>query len=165
MPDGLTSELKLDDTRVVGNYVATRATELAYNYVINNYNKQVEEKIKKASEDLQIPIDKFMPKDIKGKKRMLGVFDHDADYKEFVTQGAKKYAYRDKKYGEIHITIAGVPKQGAKALKSLEEFKDNFVFPFKYTNKNLLIRRITMVANNVVDEITSISGFSSKNLT
>ena len=38
MPDGLTSELKLDDTRVVGNYVATRATELAYNYVINNYN-------------------------------------------------------------------------------------------------------------------------------
>lgn len=80
-----------------------------------------------------------MPKDIKGKKRMLGVFDHDADYKEFVTQGAKKYAYRDKKYGEIHITIAGVPKQGAKALKSLEEFKDNFVFPFKYTNKNLLV--------------------------
>lgn len=39
-----------------------------------------------------------MPKDIKGKKRMLGVFDHDADYKEFVTQGAKKYAYRDKKH-------------------------------------------------------------------
>jgi predicted esterase len=38
MPDGLTSELKLDDTRVVGNYVAVRATELAYNYVINNYN-------------------------------------------------------------------------------------------------------------------------------
>jgi hypothetical protein len=44
-----------------------------------------------------------------------------------------------KNIGEIHITIAGVPKQGAKALKSLEEFKDNFVFPFKYTNKNLLV--------------------------
>lgn len=70
---------------------------------------------------------------------MLGVFDHDAEYKEFITQGAKKYAYTDKKYGDIHITVAGVPKQGAKALKSLEEFKDNFVFDFKYTNKNLLV--------------------------
>lgn len=38
MPDALTSELKLDDTRVVGNYVAVRATELAYKYVLNNYN-------------------------------------------------------------------------------------------------------------------------------
>lgn len=44
-----------------------------------------------------------------------------------------------KNIGEIHITVSGVPKQGAKALKSLEEFKDNFVFPFKYTNKNLLV--------------------------
>lgn len=52
-----------------------------------------------------------MPKDVKGKTRMLGVFDHDADYKEFITQGAKKYAYRDKKYGEIHITVSGVPKE------------------------------------------------------
>lgn len=30
-------------------------------------------------------------------------------------------------------------KNGAKALKSLNEFKDNFIFDFKYTNKNLLI--------------------------
>lgn len=70
---------------------------------------------------------------------MLGVFDHDADYKEFITQGAKKYAYIDKKYGDIHITCSGVPKCGAKALKNLEEFRDDFVFDFKYTNKNLLI--------------------------
>ena len=38
MPDGLVSELKLDDTRVVGNYVAARATSLAYDYVVDNYN-------------------------------------------------------------------------------------------------------------------------------
>ena len=38
MPDGLTSDLSLDDTRVVGNYVAVRATNLAYEYVVNNYN-------------------------------------------------------------------------------------------------------------------------------
>lgn len=30
-------------------------------------------------------------------------------------------------------------KVGAKGLKNLSEFKDNFVFEYKYTNKNLLI--------------------------
>lgn len=38
MPDDLTAELVLNDSRVVGNYVAVRATNLAYEYVINNYN-------------------------------------------------------------------------------------------------------------------------------
>lgn len=30
-------------------------------------------------------------------------------------------------------------KVGAKGLKNLNEFKDNFIFEYKYTNKNLLI--------------------------
>lgn len=92
-----------------------------------------------------------MPEDKKGIKRMLGIFDHDADYKEFITQGAKKYAYRDKKYGEIHITVSGVPKSGAKALKSLEEFKDDFIFDFKYTNKNLLVYNDEMKPFELID--------------
>lgn len=53
--------------------------------------------------------------------------------------GAKKYAYRDKEDGEIHITVAGVPKEGRKALKNLKDFNDNFVFNYKDTGKNLLI--------------------------
>lgn len=51
---------------------------------------------------------------------MLGVFDHDADYKEFITQGAKKYAYIDKKYGDIHITCSGVPKSRCKSTQKLK---------------------------------------------
>lgn len=35
--------------------------------------------------------------------------------------------------------MAGVPKEGAQGLKSLKDFKDDFVFDFKYTNKNLLM--------------------------
>ena len=35
---------------------------------------------------LNIPIEKFSPKDKKGKERMLGVFDHDEHYDEFITQ-------------------------------------------------------------------------------
>lgn len=119
--------------------------------VIDDYNKKVEEKIRKASDDLEIPIERFKPKDVKGKERMLGIFDHDADYKEFITQGAKKYAYIDKKYGEIHITCSGVPKKGAKALKSLSEFKDNFVFDYKYTDKNLCVYNENMEKFTLLD--------------
>lgn len=39
----------------------------------------------------------------------------------------------------LEITVAGVPKTGALALKKIEDFKDDLVFDFKYTNKNLLM--------------------------
>lgn len=92
-----------------------------------------------------------------GKKHTIGLFDYDGFYEEFITQGAKKYAvtrYIDnskitkntnviKKGKEksliLEITVAGVPKIGAKQMKNLEEFKDDFIFDFKYTNKNLLM--------------------------
>ena len=81
--------------------------------VINDYNKSVEEKIKKVSKELEIDINKFKPKDTKGIEHMLGLFEHDASYKKFITQGAKKYAYVDTKDNKIHITVSGVPKQGS----------------------------------------------------
>lgn len=65
--------------------------------IIKNYNESVKQKIEKVSKELEIDINKFMPKDFKGVAHELGVFDHDASYKKFVTQGAKKYAYEDKK--------------------------------------------------------------------
>ena len=83
--------------------------------VVNNYNKKVENIVKKASEDLSIPIEKFAPCDIKGKKHMLGIFDNDGNYSKFITQGAKKYAYIDKEDYKIHITVSGVPKERSKS--------------------------------------------------
>ena len=77
---------------------------------------------------------------------MLGLFEYEGNYLEFITQGAKKYAVKEKELDKdnneiiekIKITVAGVPKSGAKALKKLEDFKDGLVFKYKYTNKNLL---------------------------
>ena len=89
---------------------------------------------------------------------MLGVFDFDGFYDEFITQGAKKYAVikevKNKKLNEnyqkviekgdetskvMEITVAGVPKSGVYQLNSLEDFKDDLVFEFKNTNKNMLV--------------------------
>ena len=95
-------------------YSDTDSLKLFGNYdkmVIEDYNKSVIERIQKVCDEREIDINKFKPKDVKGKERWLGVFDNDGNYSEFITQGAKKYAYRVKKDNEIHITVAGVPKQ------------------------------------------------------
>lgn len=63
-----------------------------------------------------------------GKTHYLGVYEQEKKYKEFKTLGAKKYAY-EYEDGKLGITIAGVPKkEGAKELKTLENFKIGFVF-------------------------------------
>ena len=112
--------------------------------VINKYNRSVIEKIKKVCSELDLPIEKFMCKDSKGIVHTLGLFENESKkgckytYDEFITQGAKKYAYIDSEDKKIHITVSGVPKSGAVCLKKLEDFKDDFVFEFKYTNKNIV---------------------------
>lgn len=153
----LKNVVKLDEYVI---YCDTDSIKLKQGYdkqVIEDYNKFVEEKIKYVSKTLEIDYEKFAPTDIYGESHMLGLFDSDGNYNEFITQGAKKYAVtkwikkekikdnmnvikiEDEKALILEITVAGVPKQGCKALKSLKDFKDDFVFEFKYTNKNLII--------------------------
>ena len=104
--------------------------------VIEQYNEKVKSIVNYTSKALNIPLEKFAPLDVYGKSHMLGLFEKDAYYQKFVTQGAKKYAYQID--GKIHITVSGVPKKGANALKVLENFKDNFIFKHEDTGKNTL---------------------------
>lgn len=93
------------------------------------YNNHVMECIKKSAKVNNIPIKMFMPKDKKGNTHIIGTFDHDGEYTEFVTQGAKRYCYRDKKDGELHMTVSGIPKPAVIALDNdITKFKDDFVF-------------------------------------
>ena len=110
----LSNLIKLDEYVIYADTDSLKLREGFDIEVINNYNKSVTEKIKKVSNELEIDINKFCPLDSKGIKHELGVFDHDAFYKEFITQGAKKYAYIDSKDNKIHITVSGVPKKRCK---------------------------------------------------
>ena len=149
----LTNVCKLDEKCI---YCDTDSLKLFRGYdknVILDYNKSVKERIKKVSKLLQIPMEKYEPKDIKGEKHLLGVFEKEGEkynkytYDEFITQGAKKYAIKTKKMdkdGNMHdvikITVAGVPKdEGAKALKDLNDFRDNFIFKSSDTGKQSII--------------------------
>lgn len=54
--------------------------------IILNYNKNVEKRLKEVSEKLNIDYSLFEPKDNKGNKHLIGVFDCDGIYKKFITQ-------------------------------------------------------------------------------
>lgn len=65
--------------------------------------------------------------DPNGVRHYMGVFEKEASMKRFCSLGAKKYAYEDMS-GKLHITIAGVSKEGAEELGCLENFQEGFVF-------------------------------------
>lgn len=73
--------------------------------------------------------------DRKGIPHYMGVFEKDADYTEFITQGAKRYAY---KHGdEIGVTVSGVTHEinektgktfASEELADLKNFTKGFCF-------------------------------------
>ena len=144
--------MKLDDYMIYSDTDSLKLMEGYDKNILYNYNKRVEERIKYVSDKLKIDINKYAPKDKKGVPHMLGLFELEKEdyqknsYKSFITQGAKKYAVveevKDKETGEIKdkikITVAGVPKSGAKGLKSLEDFQDGLIFKYEDTNKSIL---------------------------
>lgn len=90
-----------------------------------------------------VPIDKLNDKllqaailnnahadDMNGKRHFIGLFEDDGHYDQFITQGAKRYAYISD--GHMGITVAGVTKKvnektgvpfAVEELKTLERFK------------------------------------------
>lgn len=150
-------------------YCDTDSCKLVQGYdksVFEKYNESVVQKIKYVSDYLGIPFEKYAPKDKKGVSHLLGVFesetegDSDFTYSKFITQGAKKYAVEQD--GKIKITVAGVPKQGAKVLNSLDEFRDDLVFSYEDTGKNLLMYVENQQPFELVDYLGKKSVVSDK---
>ena len=106
--------------------------------VVNEYNTSVLKRLEAVSEALNIPLDRFMPADRKGRKHPLGVFECETDkgnYKEFITLGAKKYCYRDHN-DELHMTVSGVRKKASVALNNdIRNFKKGLVFGYQAADK------------------------------
>lgn len=63
----------------------------------------------------------------KGEQFRLGIADFDGEYSEFITHGSKRYCYRDAE--GLHITVAGVPKDGVYCLNDdINNFRKGFIF-------------------------------------
>lgn len=109
-----------------------------HDYLFEIINKKQHDANVAAAAYHNIPIEKFIPKDPDGVTHELGLFEHEGVYDRFKTLGAKKYAYEED--GEVHITVAGVPKSAAVCLKSLEDFKKGLRFPYQWKDEKGVAR-------------------------
>ena len=77
----------------------------------NKYNQLVEEKLNEMCDFYKIDKELLKPKTIKGKVKMIGLWDYEGTYKKFKTLGAKRYAYIIDE--GLSFTISGVNKNNA----------------------------------------------------
>ena len=139
-------------------YSDTDSLKCAQGYdakVFDEYNQSVIKKIQKVSSTLNIPFENYAPEDSKGVKHLLGIFECETGagrrytYDKFITQGAKKYCVEID--GQIEITVSGVPKSGNRCLKRIEDFRDDLVFDYKYTNKQTIMYNDNQSPVDIVD--------------
>lgn len=71
-----------------------------------------------------------------GREYWLGIAELDGIYSEFKEIHAKCYCGRSVDDNELHITVAGVPKDGVKVLNdNIDNFRPGLVFPGNVTGK------------------------------
>lgn len=104
--------------------------------IIDRVNSEVRERLSAAmhyrwvyASDEEVE-DALAPKDIKGVRHHIGLFEVDGHYDNFKTLGAKRYAVE--KNGEFKITVAGLAKRAASYVKEIggmEAFVDGLSVP------------------------------------
>lgn len=135
---------------------------------IDNYNKNVEKKLKAMCDFRKIDFNLCKPKTIEGVEKLIGVWDWETKnkiYKMFKTLGAKRYMYFDKK--GLHITIAGLSKQNGaeyilkkgkgKIKNSFKFFDDDMYIPSEDTGK----MTHTYIDDEMQAEITDYQGHTT----
>lgn len=110
-----------------------------YMTYINEYNYNINKKIKKVCDYYGLKEEDFSPKNIKGKSCTIGVWDFEGVYDKFKTLGAKRYMTTTN--GINSLTVSGLNKKKAiPYLESLTDdiydvFCDNMYIPRGHTGK------------------------------
>lgn len=104
--------------------------------IIDRVNSEVRERLSTAmhyrwfyASDEEVE-DALAPKDIKGVRHHIGLFEVDGHYDNFKTLGAKRYAVE--KGDQFKITVAGLSKKAASYIKEIggmEAFVDGLSVP------------------------------------
>lgn len=104
--------------------------------IIDRVNNEVRERLSAAmhyrwfyATDEEVE-DALAPKDIKGVRHHIGLFEVDGHYDNFKTLGAKRYAVE--KDGEFKITVAGLSKKAGSYIKEIggmDAFVDGLTVP------------------------------------
>jgi len=108
--------------------------------IIEELNRDADERLKAMCEYHGIDFSRTRPKDINGKEHPLGYFDFEGCYQKFRTLGPKRYCDISEK-GKLEITVAGVSKKhGVQALNGdIENFRKGLMFDYDAAHKMIVI--------------------------
>ena len=112
---------------------------------IEDYNKDIVAKIHDVAKYYDIPVDDFMPKTIKGVKKIMGVWENETsngNWKIFKALRAKAYMVLEAD-NTLTMTVSGVNKKVAipymlnkyGKYKAFDMFADDLEIPAEYTGK------------------------------
>lgn len=100
--------------------------------IFRKYDEEIINKIHKAADFFQLPLEEFMPKTNNGVPQIIGTWEYEEKYKRFKTLGAKRYLV-EKQDGKYAITVAGLPKGAVSYMKRIAPD------PFDVFNSSLYI--------------------------
>ena len=153
-PDQYTHDYVYSDTDSIKSI--NRYRHIDY---LNRYNEGMRRMLYKAMDYHGLSRDLVEPKNIKGEKRLLGIWDYEGDYAIFKTLGAKRYMV--KKGGEWSITVSGLNKHIAVPYLTdkygddcIEHFDDDLIIPAGYTGK----QTHTYIDDELSGEVTDYLG-------
>lgn len=151
-----------------------REKHLAY---FEKYNNFVKYKLQLAAKYHQINFDDLQPKTIKGKTKLLGVWDFEGTYKRFKTLGAKRYMIEaenalnvDGVNYDFSLTVSGVNKKIAIPYM-LEKYGKDGIFkaftnylhlPPSATGKNISTYIDYETNGKVIDYLGNETNFNCK---
>lgn len=114
-------------------YSDTDSLKIRKKYNFDWYNQKIKQKIEDCCNFHKLPVSMASPVDKFGVPHPLGHFDEEDPWTEFKTLGAKRYCYRGKKDGRLHLTVSGISKQAVVCLKDdIDNFNEDAVFDKDY---------------------------------
>ena len=133
-------------------------------------NNSIMERFQKAMDFHKFQKSEYEFFDKDGNQHFLGVFEEEAPYKRFKSLGSKRYIYEvyNKKEGryDVHTTVAGAPKDLAKALGNSNDekfvnFTNNFVYKDCKLTHFYLENDCSLVVRDYLDDIDVVHVKSS----
>ena len=105
------------------------------------YNKEIEERIELVAELRGQEPEVYSPKNKKGKRCTIGLWDYEGTYENFKTLGAKRYLTQ--KGDDYVLTVAGANKvKSCNYLVStgnpFEKFDDKLIIPAEFSGRNVI---------------------------
>ena len=96
-----------------------------YQEYFKRKNKEISDRVKQIAEHRGLDLDLYQPKDKKGKRHMIGLWEDEGIYDRAVFLGSKRYCYEQD--GDTHVVVSGVPKAASDGFH-IEDFKDGHIF-------------------------------------